>query len=548
MTNTPARLAVAPSRVRVYIEDMDGAQINHAEAQDAVDYASGLVFTSMWPKGYATANFRLRRRDIFAGFEVRESYGVVIRDGVRIVWQGRLEGIKQVVSGGDEYIDCRAVGWFVVLQEHLIRKRWLDIAPFANSTWPSTRIRDDDQLEWVASKRDNWMHVRASAKDFARTAGQYYNEFYDAYGEIDKVYFAYRGRTGESMTIDIYNVDQAGNEADNVSFASVPTGSSGTKTVTLAAGATTSIEFRVGIASSDTYDQNDYVQITDAVIYANYDSNHSAYGSEAYTTGELIEDVLLLVDNATSVLSTDYSHLTDPGYTVDAFTIEKHSRAGDVIQRLIDYGDTSYNTYGLSVWDRTGASDALPHVEVKQFDVSDYDYIVDINDQQVAAFQRERDGAQLYNYIIVEYVDDVGITRTRTPDDNANLKDTASIATDYRREKVLSIGKASTDDADNLGRQYLQYHAERRFVGSISLSGDVRTKSGLLVPACWVRAGDRLRIANLDTTILLRHVSYDAETGRLTVSPETPPNRVEMKIAALKAANSKAAIGSATVG
>jgi hypothetical protein len=548
MTNTPARLAVAPSRVRVYIEDMDGAQINHVEAQAAVDYASGLVFTSMWPKGYATANFRLRRCDIFAGFEVRESYGVVIRDGVRIVWQGRLEGIKQVVSGGDEYLDCRAVGWYVVLQEHLIRKRWLDTAPFANSTWPSDYVRDDTQLEFVTQKRDNWLHVRASAQDLARTDGETYRELYEAYAEIDEVYYAYRGRTGESMSIDIYNVDQAAAENNKITVTSTPGGASGTKTVTLAQGATTSIYFMVIIEAADTYDQNDYMQITDAVVYANYDSAHSAYGSEAYTTGELIEDVLLLVDNATSVLSTDYSQLTDPGYAVDAFTIEKHSRAGDVIQRLIDYGDTSYNTYGLSVWDRTGASDALPRVEVKQFDTSDYDYIVDINDQQIATFQRERDGSQLYNYIIVEYIDDDGITRTRTPDDNANLKNTASIATDYRREKVLSIGKASTDDADNLGRQYLQYHAERRFVGSIALSGDVRTKSGLLVPACWVRAGDRLKIANLDTTILLRHVSYDAETGRLTVSPETPPNRVEMKIAALKAANSKAVIGSATVG
>jgi hypothetical protein len=546
---TPKRRAAVPSRIRIYIEDTDGNLVNDIEAQAATEYATGLVITSMWPKGYATANFKLRRLDVLAGFAIRESYGVVVRDGVKIIWEGRLEGIKQVISGGDEYLDCRAVGWFVVLNEHYIRKRWKDIAPFSNTIWPGSRLLSDEQNTFTSTKRDSWLIVRGGANDVNRSRGEAYLEEYTPFAEVDRVTFDYRYRTGEGFQIHLYRVDDSTTEY-NTSRLVNASGANGSIDRTFT-GTTEKIYFQIeidGITNPDVYDQNDYMQLTDCVVYARYDSNHSAYGSEAYTTGELVEDILRLVNNSTTVLSTDYGDLADPGYAVDAFTADTHNRASDLIQTLVNFGDASYNTYGLSVWDREGVSDSKPRVELKQFDVSDYEYIIDLNDEQLTSFTREQDGSQLYNYVIVEYIDADGLTCTRTPDDNANLKDDSSIAQDYRREVVLKIGKADTGDADNLGRQYLNYHKGRRFSGSISIVGDIRTKAGALVPAAWVRAGDRLRIANIDKTIWLRHVSYDAETGRLVVSPEVPPNRVEMKIAALKNEAAKVQPSSNTIG
>lgn len=366
---------------------------------------------------------------------------------------------------------------------------------------------------------------------------------------MGRVRFNYRYRTGEGFRLHLYNVDSSTTEY-NTSYFANDAGANSSLDWTFA-GTTNTIYFRVeirGVTDPDAYDENDYIQLTDAKVWARFHQSHTLYGSEVYTNGNILKDALLLVNDAGAQISTDFTDITDPGYTLSAFTAEVPKPAAQVIDELLSYGDTSYNTYGFAVWDETGTSDGLPRCEVRQYDTSDYEYIIDVNDPMLTGFQLEKDTSQIYNYVIVQYVNEQGLTKWRTPTDTAGLKDQTSIDTYYRREYVLKIGKATSNDADNLGQQFLTFHKNPKYTGSAQLRGTIQTKSGLRVSVSGVKAGERVYLADIATTIQIRQTQYDAETDTLTIYPNPPINRLDMQLATLRREATSQRAGSMTVG
>ena len=518
--------------LRIYIEDLNGTQINNVEAQAAVNYATNLSYSNAAPKGHVEARFRLRRDDIYKGFDIKESYGVVVQDGLRVVWQGRIEGINRVTSGGDEYLDCRAVGWYVILSERLIRKRWLDPDVLVHSRVPSARLNDYEQNEFGVEQRGNELIIRASvAADISKTAGEHYRQDYTMWANIDYIAFSYAGRCGEDFELNVYDSTGVTKEA-TVSITN-SAGQTGSGSVSLSS-TTDTIQIRGEIGTTDIYDQNDWGKYYDFSAKAKYHSSHSAFGSEAYTLTEMVEDVLWLVDDLGSQISGDIDDIAAISTALNAFTVEEFTPAAVVINRLADYSDSSNTTYFNYVWDREGTSDSLPKFELSAWDVSDYEYIIDIDDPAVESASNEKDGRQLYNWVSVQYVDNLGRKSERTPDDNANLKDQTSIDNEYQRMYVLKIGKATATDADNIGERFIEWHKTRKWRGSVTISGDVQTKAGGRVPVEWLRAGERYYIPQLGETFFIRTCSIDAEGRRATITPDLPPDNVEVVIDKLR--------------
>jgi hypothetical protein len=188
----------------------------------------------------------------------------------------------------------------------------------------------------------------------------------------------------------------------------------------------------------------------------------------------------------------------------------------------------------LTVWSRQRTTDTKPKIEFSAWDISDYEIIVNLEGDELSSFQNSADGSSLYNYIRVQYVDTEGRNTTRTPDDNANLQDATSITNEYRREKLLKIGKATATDADNIGRRYLTRHKDRIYKGSVSIKGYVTKKDGARVPGNRVRAGWRFYVPQLDQTFFIRYANYDAENKRLTITPDLPPDNTTLIIAELR--------------
>lgn len=511
--------------MRAYFYDLDNDPVFDPEQ---IIEAEGLRFDSQWPKGYNGCNFNVTRRDIFASWTVKENYGLIIRDGQRIVWQGRIEELSTQRSGVNEFVAVRAVGWFVVLRERTILKWWVDNKPVSRFKWPDRLTLDNIQNSFFVTKRDNFIQCAMGTKDIPRAPGEYYHELYQMpSGAIRRLTFDWKIRTGETVRLRIYNVDNATYE-DTVGWliqeTSVPTGTTDSEDHAIIGGATSAIEFMFGPGSNDTFDHNDYFLMDEPVIYANYHADHSAYASPGYTTGELVEDVLLIANDAGAALSQDYNWIDDPGYVASPFTVERPTRAADVIADLAGYGDTSLNTYGLAVWDKTGTTDDLPRVEFKARDVSDYDYRVTLNDAELANFTASKDGVELWNWIIVEYTDDSNVTRWLTPDDDSDLKDTSSIAANYRREYVLKIGQSDATTAKGQGVRFLDYHSTRLRKGSFSVQGKIQTKAGLMQPVGWCKAGCRVLVEPLGETFFIRQLSYTDSSETATFTPDLPPD------------------------
>lgn len=509
--------------VKVY--DLTGAPVYDPEK--AIDYATDITIETMWPKGYGVASFRCRRADVFASWVVKESYGVKIFDGATIVYQGRIETMPKDINGAEEYVTVNCVGWYVLFEERDLRKRWIDVKAISNLRWPDGLELDAVQNSFVHTKRENVLQVFMGTGDIARSTGELYRELYELpSGTVRRVMFDFLARTGEQINLYVWNVDAAAVEQQVVISSTTPV--TGSIDYLMVGGPTKSIEMRVRIERSDTYDQNDYCHTSNLRIEANYETGHSAIASPTYTQGQLIEDVILLVNQKGAQLSTDFSQLGDPGFILDPFAVEEPTYAGQVVEKIASYGDVALQTWGLRVMDDSDTSDGLPRVIFEARDVSDYEYEARLGAKELAQLNYEKISSQLYNSTTVQFTNEKNDVRYRTSADNPTLADSASIAAEYQRDHYLKLGQGDTTRADYIGQRDIEYHKDRQTRGTIPLTGLATLKGGGKIPTNRVQAGHRIKLLNTGEIFFIRHTSYNAETKQVRISPDLPQDNIAM--------------------
>lgn len=524
-------------QVKVY--DLSGNPVTDPEG--SIDRATGITFESMWPKGYGTASFQVKRSDVFADWVVKESYGVIIYDGATIVYQGRIETMPRNLGGLDEYITVQCVGWYVVLEERTVRKRWIDIKGISFLRWPDGTTVSEMQTAFLSSKREGTViQVVVATGDIIRPRYYKYRELYELpNGFIRRLTFSYILRSGEGIILAVNNQDNypangAYIQSETVkagwewSIVSAGSAQSGSATVTPALGDTGSFEFWVYLDRTDEYDQNDYANVSNLRVEAQYEAGHTQAVAPTYSQGQLIEDVILLVNQKGAQLSTDFSQLGDPGLILDPFTVEEPTYAGQVVEQIAAYGDTGLNTWGLSVWDGSDTSDGKPRVVFEARSVADYEYVVELSAEELQALTYEKISSELYNSVDVQYANERKETRYRDSGDNAALADAASIAAEYRRDYFLKLGDGDAARADYIGQRFIEYHKDRLTRATISIQGFASTKDGGKVPANRVRAGQRIKLVNTDEIFFIRQTSYDAETQTVRISPDLPVDNMAM--------------------
>lgn len=512
----------------IYIADASDNLINDPDR--SIEYASDIDWASTWPKGYGSASFQVKR-DIARQWAVKQAYDLKIRHGHTIVYQGRIDDLNRALSAsGGQTITVTATGWYAVLTERRLRKRWRDNAPVSRMVWPSNRYLTGSQQGMDANKRDDIIIVRAGYGDVTKSANDAYHENYTVpIGSFIKgVDSLFAMRSGEGITIRWWNDDTATAEEEEVSLGGGGQ-SDGTFNATMASGLTDSLTLRFILDATDIYDENDRAQVYDMVIYCYYDPTHPQYTSETYTTGQLIKDVLILCGKTN--LSTDYSSITDPALTLAAFISQGDNfETGDsLIQRLCAYGDSSQNTYGLAVWDSTGTSDGKPRVDLRARSVSSWEWVVTLADLET--FRDSPSLDELYNWVIVKYVDDREQELYLTPDTEATLKDTTSItAYGERHSPVIEIGKATSAKALDMGKRYLAYHKDPLRKSELAIKDQIRDTRGVWWPANRVRGGDRVRLLDYEggVTYFLRGTSYNQKTGICRMTPDLPEDDIAM--------------------
>jgi len=524
----------------ITIYDTSGNQVYDPEG--AIEYATGISWETYWPKGFGTASFRVRRMDVFAGWVVKNSYGVIIWDDGTIVYQGRIESMPITQAGADEYVNVQCVGWWALFEERDLRKRWIDIKGIDNLHWPQGLTTDITQTSFVNTKRDNIIQILLGTRDIYRVRYETYRERYETpTGTIRRVSFDWLIRSGENFFLELINgqnppgVDHPptpGVEWYQVSQSAPRSGIN--QIVTIAYGATSFLEFRALIWNDDLYDNNDYAHISNLRVETNYEAGHRAIAAPTYTQGQLVEDVVLLVNQKGANISTDFTDLGDPGQVLDPYAVEEPTYAAKVIEAIAAYGDTALNTWGASVWDRTGTADGKPRFVFEAKSVSDWEYELNPGEYSLKGLTYEKTSDGLYNSVTVRYTDERGVLMYRTGTDNAALKDMASIDDEYQRDYYLKLDDAAVTVADYVGSRFIEYHKDRLTRATFQVVGEIRKKDGGMLPVSRVRAGQRVKFIKTGEIFFIHYTSYDAESRTINISPDMPVDNIQMYLAQLE--------------
>lgn len=514
---------------RVYVYDRQGNPVQDLAGD--LNYASRISYETML-KGYGPASFTIHR-DIARNWLVKNAYRVIIKDGLETVYEGRINDPQNSLGGQGETVTVPLSGFYAILKERHINKWWADNDPFPimrvpDGTYAADVRSNDDQNQFQVTKKDGEYHVVAGFGDVTRPANDDYQEEYvmPLGSYIRRFIGTVTGRSGEGMTGTLYNLDQTAVEFSQI----VTTGATPvdyTLGGDLTQGDTRTMLVIVGCNSNDIYDQNDWVKFFEFMAYAKMDS----FSSPNLYADEIIQDCLEI---KCPDLSADYSQLASPSYAISPFTTRNrdYEDLDSVIARALGYGDASYNTYDFQVWDSSQSSDGLPQCYIRQRPgTSDYEWQLFLEDCDT--FNLAESDDRLFNYIIVRYSDQDGHTWWVIPDDDASLKDTTSIVAYGQREKFLDAGQCSSSVAIDYGVRFLTLYSEPQYKGSFSVTGQIRNKQGVWLPANRVKAGERVRLMDYQggVTLVIGYTQVDADSQSLTMEPAIPPDSLAVWLA-----------------
>ncbi|MBU0495674.1 MAG: hypothetical protein KKA73_13190 [Chloroflexi bacterium] len=501
--------------LHLYIYDASGNPI--LDPQGEIASFDPPTIRTAWPGGFVDLRTSIQR-PITRPWTVAAPLRCVCRHGLKTIFEGVIEDLAEQLRGPAESIDLAALGYHARLRSRQIHQRWCDMrltewqrpaaTPALAGYQPDLFTFDhQDRLQYLAKDGVSIANGDYVCERYMMPAGQ----------TIKRIAFDYDLQAGaQSWGLVLYDEN-----AGTPTLWSVAATGTGSVNHTLATPRRyVDLLFISGAAQTGLGDGTIYGRFTNVKVYSE---------TGTITGGAIVADVLALV----SELSVDYSAITDPALTLEPFLTTGWRPLADIVAQALAFGDASANTYGLCVWDSEAASDGLPQAHVSARDISDYDYLVRLADLE--EFTSDPSLDQLYNYIIVEYRDEQGRPAWLTPTDAATLTDATSVATYGQRDYVLRVDSESATTAQYLGERYLARHKDPVYKVCMTLDWEIPDKRGVLQPACRVRAGERIRVANyLDgTTFFIAATEYNAATGRLVLTPDAPPDDAAVLLAQL---------------
>ena len=510
--------------LRIYVRDRKGNVVN----QPDLDTAVGLRYASLWPKGHSVASFTVNR-DIARQWHIKQAYDVQIKDGHKTVYQGLINNLRASISGLGQKSDIECLGYYSLLSQRSMRKRWIDNSPFDHVIWPAASLSDESQNR-LPARIQNSVSTLTLPDQFDGTNGDDFKwEYTTPSGNFIKrvtygVYFA--SDDGIDIILQNPNGSPTDERTDSESSGS-PTVVTPAPDVTISNGDTSVIRWDYKLSATDT-DYNMFALIFSPVVYVHYTASHPDYGTESYYADEIIIDCLI---KEIPEISQDYSDFVSPSLELLPFATKDdlHEPIDSIVQRATNFGDVRFNSYGFSVWDSDGSTDGLPKGELKtRPPLDDWDYEVSIDD--LVQFTYEPSLDRLHNYLHIRYTDSLGNLDYLSAEDTAALKDSVSIDTYGRRDKVLGLGKGKSTVAQSYGERWLELHKDP--LAKIRLTYDKRTirrKDGSPMPTAWLRAGCRVKIVDYEggLVFLVRRADHDAEAGSLRLESDIPPDGLD---------------------
>lgn len=497
---------------------------------DELRRATGLQFATAYPHGlYSTCSFFIPR-DVTAGWQFKGGQRVVIRNGLTVVWEGALadEGYE-VGSGAEQGRGINAVGyWGWLLGRRGIHKPWADIR-IDEATWPFQTGTTGDGSEQCGL--DRLSRLRFTPKAVAWANGDYASVRYTApTGQTIKrlTYTEELQEGAQAWKVSLYNVGTAAEVVTRT------TSGSGAIDHTLAT-PSQSVELRFVSLAAQT-------PAADGTIFGQFSGLTLYTETGSINAQEIAKDLRAVL---TANLNSDESRIGALTLSLVPFITDGHEYIADTLARAAAFGDASFNAWAVYVDHSESAAtpDGKPPLVLEQDPpLTDYDVAIHIGEPNlVAPFALKKDYFGIKNYIRVKYRDmldnrDVFLT----PEDDATLKDQASIDEWGYGTHNLDAGLSTSTLAINLARRVLAAESDPRFYMSsaVRVVGTIRGKNGNLIPASEVKAGMRLRVEDFlndevgvdgaGLTFLITGTSYDDASRTVSMTTGTPDDLAVM--------------------
>jgi len=495
-------------------------------------WAEGLQFSTKLPGGPDQCSFRVRRRDALTHWVVQRGHRLMVYDGVRLVYRGVITDIQ--ADAVDNSLEVIVQGESLLLQQRKLRKVWVDNQVLSKLVEPSANADLTVSHEFHIRKDKGYLSVTFEEDDSSTehdVAETYQVDYYHPtedyiYNVTGTVY----GRSGEGWNVRVYNVDNGVNE-DQWQARSV-TKISFTLGATAFSGATCK-QFRLRVSprlDNEIYNNTDYVEFADLKMLTRYESGHSV-ATPTYTSSQIIEDGLRRMGLLGSVVSSDLSKVASITTVLDPFGFEQFVSGVEFLDGILQISDAAFSLYYFALGYRVDSSN-LPMLEVFARSTADYEYV--IRAAEAVKFDIYQTDEDLVNYVFVEYESSDLRQLVRSPVTDATLTDAASVAAYGRRDGTLNIGRGTSTTAVQLGRAYLAENKDLKWQGSIEVQGGIRTKAGVVVPACWARAGERAYLPDLGIVIYIGSTKYDEAKDSMTLTADKPPSTLDVILARRK--------------
>lgn len=494
--------------------------------------AEGLQFSTAMPGGPDQCSFRVGRRDTLTHWAVQRNHRLMVYDGLRLVWRGLITDIQ--ADGVNESLEvfCQGESW--LLEKRKLRKVWVDNQVLARLVEPSANADLTVSHEFHIRKDKGYLSVTFEEDDSSiehDIAETYQVDYHHPtedyiYNVVGTVY----GRSGEGWNVRVYNVDNGVNEDQWLTF-SVTKISFALGATAFSGGTCKQMRLRVSPRQDNRiYNNTDYVEFADLKMLTRYETGHSV-STPTYTSSQIIEDGLRRMGLLGSVVSGDLSRVASITTVLDPFGFEQFVSGIEFLESVLKISDAAFNLYYFALGYRVDSSN-LPMLEVFARSIADYEYVIRVDEaEKFDIYQTDQD---LVNYVFVEYESNDLRQLVRSPVTDGTLTDSASVAAYGRRDGTLNINRGTATTAVQLGRAYLAENKDLKWQGSIEVRGGIRTKTGMLVPACWARAGERAYLPDLNIVIYIGSTKYDEAKDSMTLTADKPPSTLEVMLARRK--------------
>jgi hypothetical protein len=226
-------------------------------------------------------------------------------------------------------------------------------------------------------------------------------------------------------------------------------------------------------------------------------------------------------------LSSDTSLIGALEMDLSPYVVDPALPLADILTEVTSYGDEYGSLWAAYVTHSEEGGDGKPRLCLeKQPSLDSADYFLRLTDKNVTVgLTFAQDANEVYNYYLIEYTDAGGIQRHVTPEDDATLKDSASIAVYGRRDYTVQPATSSLAVAKYYARNLLARTKSLHWkTASITVAGYIRGQGGQHIPASRICAGHRLAIENFladlngdGLTFLVVGTEYSGVTDTCTI-------------------------------